>query len=186
MDNNIVRQDLKALLDSWMAAEQKGVKFPVPFDAAWQMAGYGRKSTAKRDGLKGLKDGVDYILAKASTESKSIGRPPIVIWLSVKTFQHLQGKAIYRSKAINSKKTVYIMQCSETKVIKIGISHDPLARLSALQVGHPFPLSIVRLIDPRRFTAEKIEKELHKALDDFRLCGEWFDGIALQLIGGLA
>lgn len=48
MTNSIVQQGITALLDSWIEAERKGVEFPVPFDAAWRMAGYSTKASAKR------------------------------------------------------------------------------------------------------------------------------------------
>jgi hypothetical protein len=78
---------------------------------------------------------------------------------------------------------VYILKCSQTGVIKIGISHNPAKRLSAIQTGYPFLLKLDRVIltDDPRLT----ERQLHKALDDFRLKGEWFDGSCLQMIGYL-
>lgn len=48
MANGIVQQDIAGLLDGWIEAERSGVEFPVPFDAAWRIAGYSTKASAKR------------------------------------------------------------------------------------------------------------------------------------------
>lgn len=45
---SIVQQSISSLLDAWIAAEQKGEQFPVPFDVAWGIAGYSTKASAKR------------------------------------------------------------------------------------------------------------------------------------------
>jgi hypothetical protein len=182
--SNIVQQSVSTLLDAWIKAEQNGVKFPVPFDVAWPIAGYGRKSTAKRDGLKGLKEGLEYIVVKGnSSDRKEMGRPSEAILLTVKAFEFMQNRLAYKRKPANQSKKVYVMQCSETSVIKIGISCDPSTRLATIQTGYPFKLNIVRVINSRKMTAAKLESSLHKALDDFRLNGEWFDGLALCMIG---
>jgi phage anti-repressor protein len=57
--SSIVTQDLNQLIDSWLESENNGVKFPVPFDIAWQIAGYSRKDSAKRKLLK-LSEGNDF------------------------------------------------------------------------------------------------------------------------------
>jgi len=61
MTTNIVpiNSDTSDLLDSWAEAEMNGVEFPVPFDAAWQIAGYSRKSTGKAV-LDELVEGKDF------------------------------------------------------------------------------------------------------------------------------
>jgi hypothetical protein len=87
-----------------------------------------------------------------------------------------------RSKPLKKRKqqSVYIMQCSQTGVVKIGVSNNPVSRLSAIQTGYPFLLKLERIIktdEPRL-----LERQLHKLLDDFRLKGEWFDGDCLQMI----
>jgi hypothetical protein len=45
---SIVQQSISSLLDAWIASEQKGDRFPVPFDIAWGLAGYSTKASAKR------------------------------------------------------------------------------------------------------------------------------------------
>jgi Meiotically up-regulated gene 113 len=86
------------------------------------------------------------------------------------------------SKKLKDRKhqSVYIFQCSQTGVVKIGISCNVSKRLSAIQTGYPFLLTVVRTIETEE--PRKMEQKLHKALDDFRLKGEWFDGICLQMI----
>ena len=61
MTNNIVpiNKDATTLLDEWLEAEQNGEQFPVPFDAAWQMAGYSTKASAKR-ALTDFVEGEDF------------------------------------------------------------------------------------------------------------------------------
>ena len=83
--------------------------------------------------------------------------------------------------AAKKKQLVYIIQCPETKVIKIGISHDPLKRIAMFQTGYPYKLELIRTIVTD--SAKGMESALHKALSDFKLHGEWFDGLALMMIG---
>lgn len=68
--------------------------------------------------------------------------------------------------------SLYVFIDEPREVCKIGISKNINGRLSEIQTGYPFPLSIYftkPLSQPR-----KTESILHKALDDFRLKGEWF------------
>lgn len=114
MAENIVRQDIASLLDGWIEAERNGVEFPVPFDLAWGVAGYGRKSTAKRDGLKGLKEGKHLCTQKCKTPHG--GRPSELINLSLDGFKHLcmmsitdEGEQI-RDYFINAEKKWKLVQ----------------------------------------------------------------------------
>jgi len=66
----IVRQDIASLLDGWIEAERNGVKFPVPFEAAYSMAGYARKDNAKRS-LPKSAHGILYLISSIGTS----GRP---------------------------------------------------------------------------------------------------------------
>jgi hypothetical protein len=75
---------------------------------------------------------------------------------------------------------VYFIQCTKTKAVKIGISNNPLRRLSALQTGYPFDLILLRVI--KTPAPRKLEKLLHKKMEDFHLRGEWFDGLCYQMI----
>jgi len=63
MADLIVTQDVQTLVAGWLQAEQEGNRFPVPFDFAWQIAGYSKKSNAKRKLAaigSGLIQGQDY------------------------------------------------------------------------------------------------------------------------------
>lgn len=62
MSNKLSRineNSVGALIDSWLNAERDGEMFPVPFDMAWQIAGYSRKDVAKRR-LSKLTGGADF------------------------------------------------------------------------------------------------------------------------------
>lgn len=48
MSSTIIKQNVQQLVDQWLEAERDGNPFPVPFDLAWQIAGYSRKDSAKR------------------------------------------------------------------------------------------------------------------------------------------
>lgn len=172
-------------MDAWIASEQKGELFPVPFDIAWGLAGYSTKASAKR----ALKDveathvSTQRVKKKSSNVSGVTSREDIM--LTVKGFHQFCRRKQLNSIKPDKAKSVYIIQCPQTKLIKIGISADPLGRLSGLQTGYPFKLNLLRVIESKKYTAKRLEKILHIALIDFRLEGEWFDGLALQMIGSL-
>jgi hypothetical protein len=84
--SNIVRQSVSTLLDAWIKAEQGGVKFPVPFDIAWQIAEYSTKANAKRDGLKALKKGIQF--SSEMMKKPGRGRSSELINLSIDGFKH--------------------------------------------------------------------------------------------------
>lgn len=120
MTNNIVpiKDEVTAKLNQWMEADQNGVKYPVPFDDAWKMAGYGRKSTAKRDGLSGLKLGKHFCSEKCKKPSSNASGFSSfeVITLSLDAFKHLclmakteEGEAI-RDYFIESEKKWRLVQ----------------------------------------------------------------------------
>jgi hypothetical protein len=74
--SELIKSDITSLLDSWIEAEKNGVQFPVPFDLAWQMAGYATKASAKR-ALKDLNEGIEFSTqllknARAGRSSESI------------------------------------------------------------------------------------------------------------------
>lgn len=55
--------------------------------------------------------------------------------------------------------------------VKIGYTEsDPKGRLSQIQVGNPFDLTMILLIDGD----VKVEKELHERFTDLHIRGEWF------------
>jgi hypothetical protein len=59
MSEAIVSYDVRSLIDQWLEQEQNGEQFSVPFDIAWQIAGYSRKDSAKRKLMK-LNEGTDF------------------------------------------------------------------------------------------------------------------------------
>jgi hypothetical protein len=82
--NSIVSENINQLVDQWLEAENKGIKFPVPFDIAWQMAGYSNKANAKRS-LPKAAQGELFIIC----EEKTNGRPKENISLSCDGLKHL-------------------------------------------------------------------------------------------------
>ena len=67
--------------------------------------------------------------------------------------------------------TVYIIRCTVTGRVKIGIADDPNVRLNVLQAMCPTELELVTSFPG----GLKRERELHKQFADCRLHGEWFD-----------
>ncbi|NBV95303.1 MAG: hypothetical protein EBR90_00735 [Actinobacteria bacterium] len=86
-----IKDEVAAKLDQWIEAERNGVQYPVPFEDAWKMAGYGRKSTAKRDGLSGLKSGKHFCTEKCKKPSSNASgfSSYEAITLSLDAFKHL-------------------------------------------------------------------------------------------------
>lgn len=62
----------------------------------------------------------------------------------------------------------YLIECQETKFIKIGKSENPKERIVSLQCGSTTKLRLVHIIDA------DIERLLHKAFIDKNFRGEWF------------
>lgn len=133
MSELIVQQDTAVLLDQWRAAERNGVEFPVPFDMAWPMAGYSRKSTAKRDGLRGLKEGKYYRSKKCNVPSgnASGSTQKEFIDLSLDGFKHLclmaetkEGEAIRQyfieaEKAVGQSQKIIPIQSDEVRILEL-------------------------------------------------------------------
>jgi len=84
MSNSIVSYDVQSLIDQWLEQEQKGVRFPVPFDVAWRIAGYSRKDAGKRKLPKSALGKLFHI----SVENTG-GRPSELISLSCDGLKHL-------------------------------------------------------------------------------------------------
>lgn len=79
---------------------------------------------------------------------------------------------------------VYIMQSGEKKnaPIKIGMSQDPNRRVSDLQTGNPFLISLKGMIPfPTRREALDFERYLHSTVGGFEYYGEWFNPKRLDL-----
>ncbi len=68
--------------------------------------------------------------------------------------------------------------------IKIGKTDDVVKRLSELQTGNPFKLSIILTIMLKTIEdAFSLENALHRKFKDYQLEGEWFEeGPVLQFI----
>jgi len=62
---------------------------------------------------------------------------------------------------------VYFIQGETTKLVKIGQSVNPAARLRDLQIGSPDVLKLLAAVDGS-------EKEFHKMFAKQRVRGEWF------------
>lgn len=67
--------------------------------------------------------------------------------------------------------SVYFIQCTATRRVKIGVSRHPEKRLRDLQVGAPADLVLLGTIPGS--TAE--EADLHRRLAKSAVRGEWFD-----------
>jgi Meiotically Up-regulated Gene 113 (MUG113) protein len=74
---------------------------------------------------------------------------------------------------VNSPDCLYFIQCGDDGPIKIGVSHDPSARLRALQTASPYPLTLLWVHGPLE-DAPGLELRLHKRHAAIRLQGEWF------------
>lgn len=70
---------------------------------------------------------------------------------------------------------VYFVRCLDTAFVKIGKASDVEYRISKMQTGCPYELSLMLKIKCESDdNATKIEKELHKAFLFHKFRGEWF------------
>ena len=70
---------------------------------------------------------------------------------------------------------LYFIGASFDGPIKIGISNNPEVRLGALQTGNHQELLV--LLETERFSVDmalSLETSIHKALEGYRIRGEWF------------
>lgn len=74
---------------------------------------------------------------------------------------------------------VYVISTMDLKYIKIGSSKSFKQRLSNIQSGCPFPLTLY--LSMRTPNYKKIEIELHKIMNDCHLRGEWFKPTVAQI-----
>lgn len=70
MSTDIIKQDIQQLINQWLEAEQNGNSFPVPFDLAWQIAGYSRKDSAKRKLDSYFEKEIDFHISVERTPHK--------------------------------------------------------------------------------------------------------------------
>lgn len=72
---------------------------------------------------------------------------------------------------------VYIIKCNNGKnyPIKIGVADNPEKRMSELQTGSPYGLTLLSKIEmPSRQAAYDLECWLHKRFKSAQMNGEWF------------
>lgn len=65
---------------------------------------------------------------------------------------------------------VYFIRSGDIGPVKIGWARDVEARRKQLQVSHPYPLYVLRVIECRRGTEQWLQKRYEAA----KLLGEWF------------
>lgn len=68
------------------------------------------------------------------------------------------------------RRRVYFVQGQYTKLIKIGFSFNPKARLKALQLGSPDPLVLLGVMP----CWEASEAILHEDFKQYKVHGEWY------------
>lgn len=84
---------------------------------------------------------------------------------------------------------LYLIYCDDPKSVKIGISAQPLSRISNLNTGSP---SQLHLLFYSKLLGKGAEGELHAFLSEHRRSGEWFNwsqevqGFLLGLIFGIS
>jgi hypothetical protein len=78
---------------------------------------------------------------------------------------------------------VYFIQAKTGGPIKIGYTHNVIARLDGLQVGNPEELRIVATVPG----GAKEEAAIHRRLRRYRIRGEWFrdDDVVMAIIDDL-
>jgi len=79
------QESFSGIVERWLRAEENGEQFPVDFDTAWQLAGYSRKSVAKRRLLR-FKQNTDYCTEECKNGQR--GRSSDLIYLSCDAFKH--------------------------------------------------------------------------------------------------
>lgn len=88
--NDLINFNEQKLIEGWLEQERQGVEFPVDFDLGWGMAGYARKSDAKRKLVAkstGLKEGIHYFCGKCR-KNPTRGRPSDKLLLTNDAFKH--------------------------------------------------------------------------------------------------
>lgn len=65
---------------------------------------------------------------------------------------------------------IYFVECSVTKLVKIGVSNNINLRLSSLQTGSPTPLTLLGAV----VFDKSLEGKLHKHFSKHNSHGEWF------------
>ena len=84
-----------------------------------------------------------------------------------------------KEKRENQKTNLYLIQAENGGPIKIGVSSNIESRLSQLQTGSPF---ILRVIGEYNGVSPSLEKQVHAELAEYRLHGEWFNPVVIDLV----
>jgi hypothetical protein len=79
---------------------------------------------------------------------------------------------------LKSEQLLYVATCED--YIKIGIASDPGQRLRDMQVGNPFEMAMHSVWRPTNWPAITLEGNLHYALREYSVRGEWFRNEALE------
>lgn len=69
-----------------------------------------------------------------------------------------------------ARRPVYAVLADTDAAVKFGVSSDPHTRMSSLQNGNPHDLRLLGQVDGGR----EVERKIFKALEKYRLRGEWF------------
>lgn len=93
-------------------------------------------------------------------------------WLGLvnEELREAAADATKRSKRASAQPVVYFVQQGTSGPIKIGCTRNFKTRLNSLQTSAAETLTVIGTV-PGGF---ELERELHAALDDYRLSGEWF------------
>lgn len=78
-----------------------------------------------------------------------------------------------KSKPPYKKTPGYVYLIKGGRGYKIGMSKEPLERITTLGVVLPFPIETLAVIETDDMIA--LERQLHKHYDEYRLNGEWFN-----------
>jgi hypothetical protein len=81
-------------------------------------------------------------------------------------------KTYLASQAQDDTEYVYVIRMGRKNVFKIGKSNDPRGRMQSLQSASPYKLSLFHVF--RADNASAAEEQLHAALHDAKMEGEWF------------
>lgn len=83
----LILSNIEHLVQSWLEAERNGDRFPVPFDAAWQIAGYSNKGNGRRKLVKELVEEEDFAFINSDKWTQD-GRSSDLIMLTCDGFKH--------------------------------------------------------------------------------------------------
>ncbi len=93
----------------------------------------------------------------------------------------LEDKIEYRNRKTASvvmakKVSVYLIQCDNLQLVKIGKASNVNKRLKTLQVGNPHSLYCIASLE-FAFSNEALlfEQKLHKKYEEYNVRGEWFE-----------